>query len=136
MKHKGYESTQSRKINTPMSAKKKKEEEDKIRRLGNQPQLPKRKNSIHGRDLPDCKNSNNLALMSLLRRFGEGYQFLCSYQCLEAIEEFKKLPSNQYNTGYVLTSIARAYMEIVRYNDASQYYEQAYKLEPYRLEGV
>lgn len=27
-------------------------------------------------------------------------------------------------------------MEVVRYPDAIQYYEQAYKLEPYRIEGV
>jgi anaphase-promoting complex subunit 3 len=27
-------------------------------------------------------------------------------------------------------------METVRYTDAAHYYEQAYKLEPYRLEGV
>jgi anaphase-promoting complex subunit 3 len=27
-------------------------------------------------------------------------------------------------------------MEIVKYQDAVQYYEQAYKLEPYRIEGI
>ena len=74
--------------------------------------------------------------MSLLRKFGEGYYMLCLYHCLEAIEEFKKLPPHQQNTGWVLTAIGRAYMEIVRYQDAANHYEQAYKLEPYRLEGV
>ena len=133
-KHRGYESTQNKKLNTPISAKKKKEEE--VRRLGNPSQFPKRKNSVHGKDASDCKDPANIAMMSLLRRFGEGYQLLCTYQCLEAIEEFKKLPLNQHNTGWVLTTIARAYMEVVRYNEASNYYEQAYKLEPYRLEGI
>ena len=61
---------------------------------------------------------------------------LCMYNCLESIEQFKKLPQNQFNTGWVLTTIGRAYMETVRYTDAAQYYQQAYKLEPYRLEGV
>jgi anaphase-promoting complex subunit 3 len=27
-------------------------------------------------------------------------------------------------------------MEVVKYNEAAQYYEQAYKAEPYRIEGV
>lgn len=61
---------------------------------------------------------------------------LCLYHCLESIEEFKKLPQNHFNTGWVLTHIGRAYMEIVKYTEAAQFYEQAYKLEPYRLEGV
>lgn len=66
--------------------------------------------------------------MSLLRKFGEGYYNLCIYNCLEAIEEFKKLPQNHFNTGWVLTAIGRAYMEIVKYTEAAQYYEQAYKI--------
>lgn len=36
----------------------------------------------------------------------------------------------------MLTSIGRAYMEVVKYNEAAQYYEQAFKIEPYRIEGV
>ena len=60
--------------------------------------------------------------MPLLRRFGEGYHLLCMYHCLEAIEEFKKLPQNQFNTGWVLTTIGRAYIEIVKYSEAAQYY--------------
>jgi anaphase-promoting complex subunit 3 len=66
--------------------------------------------------------------MSLLKKFGEGYHNLCSYNCLEAIEEFKKLPQNHFNTGWVLTAIGRAYMEVVKYTEAAQYYEQAYKI--------
>ena len=27
-------------------------------------------------------------------------------------------------------------MEVVKYNEAAQYYEQAFKIEPYRIEGV
>lgn len=54
--------------------------------------------------------------MTLLKKFGDGYHKLCLYECMESIEEFKKLPQNQLYTGWVLTSIGRAYMEIVKYN--------------------
>ena len=60
--------------------------------------------------------------MSLLRKFGEGYHLLCMYHCLEAIDEFKKLPENQLKTGWVQTTIGRAYIEIVRYQDAAHHY--------------
>lgn len=69
IKLKSYETALSKKIATPISAKKKKEEEDKIKRLGNQPQPPKRKNSIHGTD-SGSKNTYKEGLMSLLRKFG------------------------------------------------------------------
>jgi len=59
-----------------------------------------------------------------------------NYNCVEAIEEFKKLPQQHFNTGWVLTSVGRAYMEIVKYQEAASYYEQAYRLEPHRTEGI
>jgi anaphase-promoting complex subunit 3 len=74
--------------------------------------------------------------MSLLKKLSDGYYNLSLYNCAEAIEEFKKLPSNHLNTGWVLSSIGRSYMELVKYSDAASYYEQAYRLEPYRTEGV
>jgi len=54
--------------------------------------------------------------MTLLKKLGDGYHKLCLYECMESVEEFKKLPQNQLQTGWVLTSIGRAYMEIVKYN--------------------
>lgn len=51
-----------------------------------------------------------------------------TYNCLEAIEEFKKLPQQHYNTGWVLTNVGKAYMETVRYHEAAAAYEQAYRL--------
>ena len=52
VKLKAYETTQAKKMATPVSAKKKKEDEDKVRRLGNQggSTFPKRKNSMHSTD--------------------------------------------------------------------------------------
>ena len=84
MKLKVYETTQTKKANTPLSAKRKKEDEEKekVRRGGNQTQLPKRKNSIHGSDSGGKVGGVGVGLMSLLRRFGEGYHLLCMYHCL------------------------------------------------------
>lgn len=39
-----------KKPSTPISLKKKKEEEDKLKKITNQNQAPKRKNSIHSTD--------------------------------------------------------------------------------------
>lgn len=75
-------------------------------------------------------------LMTLLRRLGEPYYQLHLYQCLEAIELFQKLPRNQYRTGWVLNNIGRCYMEIVKYQEAEQYFNEALKLEPHRMDGI
>ena len=66
-------------------------------------------------------------LMALLKKMADGYYNLCMYNCQDAIEEFKKLPQNHLNTGWVLTNLGRAHIEIVKYSDAANYYEQAYK---------
>lgn len=97
---KNFENNNKKITSTPV-AKKKKD-------LIIQSQFPKRKNSIHQSDISN--------LMTLLKKFGDGYHKLCLYECMESIEEFKKLPQNQLYTGWVLTSIGRAYMEIVKYN--------------------
>lgn len=60
--------------------------------------------------------------MLLLKKLADGHYNLVMYNCLQAIEQFKKLPQNHFNTGWVLCSIGKAYMEIVKYNDAIQYY--------------
>lgn len=74
-------------------------------------------------------------LLRLLRIIGEAYKLLCSYKCKESISTFNKLPSNQLNTGWILSNIGRAYYELVMYIDAKRYFEQVRKLEPYRTEG-
>jgi hypothetical protein len=48
--------------------------------------------------------------MALLKKLADGHYNLVMYNCLEAIEEFKKLPSNHLNTGWVQCSIGKAYM--------------------------
>lgn len=54
-------------------------------------------------------------LMVLLRQIGTAYQKLASYECKQAIELFSSLPPHQYNTGWVLAQVGRAYFEIAEY---------------------
>lgn len=53
--------------------------------------------------------------MTLLRQIGTAYQKLSCYECKQAIELFLALPPHQYNTGWVLTQVGRAYFEIAEY---------------------
>ena len=75
-------------------------------------------------------------LMTLLTRLGEPYLHLLSYNCQQAIDLFYKLPKNHFNTGWVLSNIGRAYWESVKYAEAEKYFEEAFRTEPYRLEGL
>jgi len=75
-------------------------------------------------------------LMSLLTRLAEPYLQLLSYNCQTAIELFNKLPQNHYRTGWVLSNIGRAYWESVKYTEAEKYFKEAFRIEPYRLEGL
>ncbi|CAG7816240.1 unnamed protein product [Allacma fusca] len=75
-------------------------------------------------------------LMTLLREMGKGYGHLCKFDCREAIECFTSLKTTQYNTGWVLGQIAKAYFELGDYEMAIQYYTEMRDREPQRVEGV
>ena len=53
--------------------------------------------------------------MSLLRQIGAAYQKLSSYECKQALALFSHLAPHQYNTGWVLTQVGRAYFETAEY---------------------
>jgi len=86
--------------------------------------------------LSSKSTSNSKNILSLLRQIGIAYYALIKYKCSDAIAMFKELPKNHYNTGWVLSNIARALFESVRYNEAAKLYNEIIKLEPYRLEGL
>ena len=58
------------------------------------------------------------------------------YKCDEAVKTFKRLPKPQYNTGWVLTSVARCFFEMTKYVEAAKLFELSLHTEPYRLEGL
>ena len=130
-------------IKSSTGQKKRKEEEpennQRIKRtphpISNANQLSKKRSTSSNHQVPS--NSAPIPdIISLLRKLADGYYQLYNYNCLEAVEEFKKLPENHLKTGWVLTNMGKAYMEVVRYQDAVAFYEEAFKREPYRMEGI
>lgn len=80
--------------------------------------------------------SSTASLLSLLRTIGTGYRYLCNYCCEEGIKHFKALPQCQFNTGWVLSKIAKCYFEITRHQEARGYFEKVRVVDPYRLEDM
>ncbi|XP_068652292.1 cell division cycle protein 27 homolog B-like [Aristolochia californica] len=75
-------------------------------------------------------------LLDLLRTLGEGYRLSCLYKCQEALEVFLKLSHQQYNTGWVLSQVGKAYFELVDYYEADNAFSLARRVSPYTLEGM
>ncbi|VAI78543.1 unnamed protein product [Triticum turgidum subsp. durum] len=75
-------------------------------------------------------------LLGLLRTLGEGYRLSCLFKCQEALEIYRKLPEPQFNTGWVLCQVGKAYFELVDYLEADHFFELAHRLSPCTLEGM
>jgi anaphase-promoting complex subunit 3 len=75
-------------------------------------------------------------LLDLLIEFGSALQHLGQFNCQQAIDSLQKLPINHLNTGWVLTSLGRAYFEMTQYDEAVKYFFEAHKFEPHRLQGM
>ncbi|ORX89557.1 TPR-like protein, partial [Basidiobolus meristosporus CBS 931.73] len=58
------------------------------------------------------------------------------YNCNKALETFGLLPASQFNTGWVLSCVGKAYFELAKYREAEEKFEQMRLLEPYRLDGL
>ena len=76
------------------------------------------------------------AAVSLLQLVGDGFRLLCMYKSQEAVEAFTRLPPKHLHTGWALMQLGRAYFEMVNYHSAALAFEQARKVDPYRLTGV
>ncbi|KAL6603817.1 hypothetical protein ACP70R_044178 [Stipagrostis hirtigluma subsp. patula] len=75
-------------------------------------------------------------LLGLLRTLGEGFKLSCLFKCQEALEVYRKLPEPQFNTGWVLCQVGKAYFELVDYLEADHYFELAHRLSPCTLDGM
>ncbi|KAL5697576.1 hypothetical protein ACHQM5_028702 [Ranunculus cassubicifolius] len=75
-------------------------------------------------------------LLSLFRTVGEGYRLSCMYRCQEALDAYRKLSHKQYNTGWVLSQVGKAYFEMVNYLEAEHAFILARRASPYSLEGM
>ncbi|KAF9617955.1 hypothetical protein IFM89_039248 [Coptis chinensis] len=75
-------------------------------------------------------------LLSLLRTLGEGYRLSCLYRCQDALDTYSKLSHKQYNTGWVLSQVGKAYFELVDYLEADHAFILARCASPYSLDGM
>ncbi|XP_066307629.1 cell division cycle protein 27 homolog B-like isoform X7 [Miscanthus floridulus] len=75
-------------------------------------------------------------LLGLFRTLGEGFRLSCLFKCQEALEVYRKLPESQFNTGWVLCQVGKAYFELVDYLEADRYFELAHRLSPCTLDGM
>ncbi|CAB0034258.1 unnamed protein product [Trichogramma brassicae] len=73
-------------------------------------------------------------LMSLLRQLGMAYKHLCEFNCMQAVEILTVLPGHHYNTGWVLSMLAKAHFEMIDYKKAASYFAQVRTLEPDRTD--
>ncbi|MCL4129600.1 UNVERIFIED_CONTAM: hypothetical protein GTU68_044571 [Idotea baltica] len=71
--------------------------------------------------------------MTLLKDVGNSYLQLSQYNCKKAIELFSALPSQHYQTGWVLSHLAKAFFEMNDYDEAISYFNEVREKEPYSL---
>lgn len=94
-------------------------------------------NQMSGNSASDIKMTSGIReLLSLLRTIGEGYRLSCMYKCQDALEAYLKLSQHQYNTGWVLSQVGKAYFELVNYFEADRFFDLTRRVSPYTLEGM
>ncbi|XP_039053686.1 cell division cycle protein 27 homolog B-like [Hibiscus syriacus] len=81
-------------------------------------------------------NSGISDTLTLLRILGEGYRHLCMFRCKEALNVYQKLSSKQYNTGWVLSQVGKAYFELVDYLNADYAFSLARQISPHSVEEM
>ncbi|ESO99705.1 hypothetical protein LOTGIDRAFT_141725, partial [Lottia gigantea] len=75
-------------------------------------------------------------VLTLLQALGKGYQAVCNYNCKKAIEYLNDLPEHQYNTGWVLSQVAKAYYDLADYHKAKRLFEEIRRMEPYYIDSM
>lgn len=71
-------------------------------------------------------------ILELFCTLGAAQRMLCSYRCKAAIQIFRSLPNNQFNTGFVQHQVGRAYFEISDYASSRRALETMQRVEPHR----
>ena len=65
-----------------------------------------------------------------------GARHLAMFRCHEAIAALRTCSPEQFETGYVLTQIGKAYAEAVEYAESARAFERAREIAPYNLDGI
>ena len=75
-------------------------------------------------------------LLELMTKLGSAYKLLCEYKLNEAVNQLEQLPLNHIKTGFVLSTLGRAYFEMTEYDEAIICFQKCRQLEPHRLQGM
>ncbi|CAJ1367062.1 unnamed protein product [Effrenium voratum] len=84
----------------------------------------------------DAAGSEALSLASLLCRLGIALHAMHGFNCGQAVQELSLLPKRHYETGYVLDLVGLSYFESADYKKSELAYNQAWRVEPFRVEGL
>ncbi|KAF2019835.1 TPR-like protein [Aaosphaeria arxii CBS 175.79] len=75
-------------------------------------------------------------LLDLLRKIGTGYSQLSRYQCVQALEAFATVPTQQRETPWVLAQIGKAQYERCMYSEAEKVFQRVREKAPTSLDGM
>lgn len=76
------------------------------------------------------------ATLNLLNTIGKAVLATARYECEEAIQIFRSLPPQQFNTGWIQTQIGKAFFEMADYKSADAAFRMARRIEPHRVSGM
>lgn len=103
---------------------------------------PRRSAGPAGQDAPSATviggNASNesLSLASLLCKLGVALHAVHGFNCQQAVDELSSLPKRHYETGYVLDLVGLSHFESADYKKSELAYNQAWRVEPHRVEGL
>jgi len=81
-------------------------------------------------------NSDEATLASLLTQLGSAVHAMHTFDNQVALQLLSKLPRRHYETGYVLQLTGLCHFEAADYKKAEQAFQQVFRIEPHRLEGL
>jgi len=81
-------------------------------------------------------DGGELSLASLLCKLGIALHAMHNFEGSQTINVLGSLPRRHYETGYVLDLVGLCYFEAADYKKAETFFQQVWRLEPRRLEGL
>ncbi|BFZ60330.1 anaphase-promoting complex subunit cdc27 [Saitoella coloradoensis] len=75
-------------------------------------------------------------VLKLFAQLAAAVYALSKYECGKAIDLFRQLPPEQYESAYVLSKVGRAQFESVKYEEAEKVFRRLRELHPMRLEDM
>mmetsp|Transcript_90650 Transcript_90650/g.166077 ORF Transcript_90650/g.166077 Transcript_90650/m.166077 type:complete len:690 (-) Transcript_90650:30-2099(-) len=83
-------------------------------------------------------NSDNgeVMLAGLLCKLGTALHSMHNFECQQTIQLLSTLPRRHYETGYVLNLVGLCHFEAADYRKAEQVFQQVWRMEPRRVEGL